>query len=737
MTDSTQPTTAAQPVMLPRPPPRGPVRRATRRRPSGAPPPLPHHLETTGLGWLVVLVGIVIATVIVFRRGLQGPAINATVIDDTVVGWVSALELPGLHNAAIAATALSSWWSIQLMSFGLPVVLIAFRRWRHLLVAEVVIQLAVMLWDVLYTASTRPRPFGVELEAGWGGWALPSEQMLATTGMLVLGLYTLVPYGRTRNLGKFIVGALVAIVALARIHLGVDAPTDIAVAVSTGVAFPVVAFRMFLPNAYFPVTYRRGRAAHLDVGGARGAAIRTALEEQLGLVVVDIKPVGLAGSAGSTPLRIRVEGTPELLFGKLYSRSHMRSDRWYKLGRELLYGRLEDEKPFNAVRRLVQQEDYALRVFRDAGVPTATPMGFVELTPEREYLLVTEFFADAVELGEATVDVDLIDDGLRLIRVLWNAGLAHRDIKPANLMVSDGRMLVIDVAFAEMRPSPWRQAVDLANMMLCLALRSSPQRVYERALLQFSVEEISEGFAAARGLALPSQLRRALRAQGRDLHSEFIRLLPEPPQPIKVQRWTPRRVVIWVGLLLAVALLALNGSQVFSNSEASRTPLNIRTLECPPAAKLEPLLLEAQAVQSASHVPCVNDLPPGWTFGGAHANSGRAGFTIDHDRAGVATLEVTLTKRCVLSGAIEVDSDVEGVRRFAGPSSATGGLDRTWYDVFEGGCVTTEVHSKSSTALINAEVERQAPGLVGYVTRPALARALDERSDGRLELDPD
>src|SRR4051812_44410119 len=102
----------------------------------------------------------------------------------------------------------------------------------------------------------------------------------------------------------------------------------------------------------------------------------------------------------------------------------------------------------------------------DAGIRSARPYGFVELTPEREYLIVTEFFDGAVELGEAEVDQTLIDDGLSIIRLLWDQGLAHRDIKPANLMVHNGRMVVIDVAFAEMRPTPWRQAVDLANMML-------------------------------------------------------------------------------------------------------------------------------------------------------------------------------------------------------------------------------------------------------------------------------
>ena len=372
-------------------------------------------------------------------------------------------------------------------------------------------QVAVYVNGGVYDATTQPRPFGVTLRGSWGGWSMPSLQMLALTGWSVIALYTLVPEGRLRNRLKWVAAALVALVALARLHLGVDSPSDIVIAVLISVSLGVTAFRVFAPSEVFPVTYRRGRTAHLDVTGARGEAIRRAAEDQLCLTVSDVVPVGLSGSAGSTPLRLRVEGqSPRYLFGKLYSRTHLRSDRWYKLGRELLYGRLEDEKPFNTVRRLVQQEDYALRVFRDAGVPGPKTLGFVELTPEREYMLVTEFLDDAVELGDADVDDGLIDEGLHVVRILWNAGLAHRDIKPANLMVRDGHIMLIDVAFAELRPTPWRQAVDLANMMLCLALRSNAQQVYERARLQFSVEEISEAFAAARGLALPSQLRRAL-----------------------------------------------------------------------------------------------------------------------------------------------------------------------------------------------------------------------------------
>src|SRR4029453_2611481 len=157
-------------------------------------------------------------------------------------------------------------------------------------------------------------------------------------------------------------------------------------------------------------------------------------------------------------------------------------------------------------RGRVQRGDSPLHKLYAAGLPTARPYGFVELTPDREYLLVTEFFAGAVELREAEVDQGVIGDGLGIIRKLWDAGLAHRDIKPANLLVRDGRMLLIDVAFVESRPTPWRPAGDLVNMMLGRALRSAPRLVYERALGQFSVQEITEAFAATRGLAMPSQL---------------------------------------------------------------------------------------------------------------------------------------------------------------------------------------------------------------------------------------
>jgi membrane-associated phospholipid phosphatase/tRNA A-37 threonylcarbamoyl transferase component Bud32 len=707
------------------------LRLPRRRRPTGEAPPLPYHLQTSGVRWLIVGVVLMALTVVVFAGGMRGLAVNVTVVDDAVVRWFGQLQAPGLMGAWRALAVIGSWWVINGLLAGLLVALLVLRRFRHLIVVLVLAQLLTLVVQAwLPPIAQRPRPFGVVIGASWGGWGMPSLQVTLFAALLVGVLYSMVPEGRWRNTGKWVAAGLVTLTALGRIALGADAPTDVLVAAAIGVTLPLVAFRLFAPNEVFPVAYRRGRAAHLDVGGPRGAAIRQGLEDQLGLVVTEVKPFGLAGSAGSTPLRITVKGDPpSYLFGKLYARSHLRADRWYKLGRELLYGRLEDEKPFNTVRRLVQQEDYALRVCRDAGLPSPAPYGFVELTPEREYLLATEFFDDAVELGDAEVDEQIIDDGLGIVRRLWDAGLAHRDVKPANLLVRDGRMLLIDVAFIESRPTPWRQAVDLANMMLCLALRSNPEQVYRRAQLQFNTQEITEGFAAARGLALPSQLRRMLREKGRDLHAEFVRLLPSPPHPIRIQRWSLRRIAL---LALVALLAALVGSNIVENittNEAGATPLYIGNLAC---SDLEPQWLEAQSVPSASLVPCLRALPVGWSLSNVTVNNGRSVLTLDNDRAGVGAMVIRLAATCDPTGASQVLSDQPGVRRLMLIHDLAPTFSATRFDVFTGGCITTQLTAPVTS---RAEITSEASLILGYTTRQTLQEALEQRSGRRLHLD--
>jgi hypothetical protein len=91
-------------------------------------------------------------------------------------------------------------------------------------------------------------------------------------------------------------------------------------------------------------------------------------------------------------------------------------------------------------------------------------------------------------------------------------------------------------------------------MMLVLALRTDAERVYARARRQFSDEEIAEAFAATRGLTMPTQLRRMLRQQGRDLHAHFLELLPYRLPPVRIQLWSWRRVMLTIAALFGAIL---------------------------------------------------------------------------------------------------------------------------------------------------------------------------------------
>ena len=94
-----------------------------RRRPSGQ-PPLPHHLQTTGVGWLVAAVVLVALSLVVFADGLRGRAVAVTVVDDAVVGWLAGLEVPGLVAAMRGLAALGSWTAMNVLLWGLLLALL-------------------------------------------------------------------------------------------------------------------------------------------------------------------------------------------------------------------------------------------------------------------------------------------------------------------------------------------------------------------------------------------------------------------------------------------------------------------------------------------------------------------------------------------------------------------------------------------------------------------------------------
>ena len=706
-------------------PPRPAVRPTPRRRrPTGAPPPLPHPVSATTRAWLVLAV-VVLAGLIAVSAWAPSLRLDDQV-NTAVLQLFARARTPWLTDVANGISAVGSGWGATVIGLSAVVLTIAFRRWRHLLVFLCSLSLLETAVQLITEGMTRPRPYGVPIIAGWTGYSAPALSVTILTFLLISIAYCLVVPGRPRSYAKAAVAVIVTVYCLACLYLAVDHLDGLLLGVALGVAVPVSAFRFFTPNEVFPVAYRSGNPAHVDVTGRRGEAIRQGTRDQLGLTVTGITPVGLESSAGSTPLRLRTEGGPdEYLFGKLYTKGHVRADRWYKLWRTILYGSLEDERPFQTVRRMAEYEDYVLRLLQDAGIGVARPYGIVEITPEREYLLVTEYFDGAVEIGGADVDDQVIDQGLRLIRALWDAGIAHRDIKPGNLMVRDGQLLLIDVAFAQVRPSPWRQAVDLGNMMLVLAVRTDPARVYRQALTYFTEAELAEAFAATRGVASPTQLRAFMKRDPRDVLAEFRKLAP-PRRPIVLQRWSVRRVSLAAAMLAVFAVATLVGVGLLLPDTANtgvHVTLGGADTRAPHCGPGHAMILAAQAVPSAAFLPCIAALPSGWTTADPEIASGQASFWLNSGQAGVQAVTITLTATCDTSGAQQIPSDQAGTRRFERPLSLAPQFSDIRYYTFPGGCATYQfLFAPGASPVLAAAVDSAVvfmprSALVGYVRR--------------------
>jgi hypothetical protein len=102
--------------------------------------------------------------------------------------------------------------------------------------------------------------------------------------------------------------------------------------------------------------------------------------------------------------------------------------------------------------------------------------------------------------------------------------------------------------------------------------------------------------------------------------------------------------------------------------------------------------LAAQAVPSASLLPCLDALLTGWDFAGSQVVDGAFRFWLASDRAGMKAVEVELLTACDVSNAVEVIAgpDEIGTRRFEEPISLGPSYAANRYYTFPGGCVKVE-----------------------------------------------
>ena len=179
------------------------------------------------------------------------------------------LRSDALTSVADAFAFLGTAWFVRILRIGTLLALIFVGRWRHFFAVVLAIMVVHGAVETIAEFVGRPRPF-VPIIGQWSGPSHPSVPVARLGVTLAAMAYTLVPGRRRRHQVLGIFGGLVALLGLAQMYLGVDHPSDVLVSAVFAPAVTVVLFRWFAPSSAFPVTWKRGVTAHLDVTGDRG-----------------------------------------------------------------------------------------------------------------------------------------------------------------------------------------------------------------------------------------------------------------------------------------------------------------------------------------------------------------------------------------------------------------------------------------------------------------------------------
>ena len=256
---------------------------------------------------------------------------------------------------------------------------------------------------------------------------------------------------------------------------------------------------------------------------------------------------------------------------------------------------------------------------------------------------------------------------------------------------------------------------------------------------------------------MPTQLRAMMRQQGKDLHAEFCALLPTRPQPIRIQRWSLRRVALTVWVLFMAWLAALIVFELLEQSAVNRRDghghgaaardwrLRVRRLHRTPTGPTRPsptAALRAAADEPERHARAARPVGADGVGGAVRARPGRrwimAEFTVRDGSAVIdfgyqyggpdkVTIEVRPT--CDVGDAREVSSVSPAPAATTGSGTAP---------------AATPTRSTSSTRAparrcgstwprIGADLRgAELLGALGFVTRADLDRQIRAATDGRL-----
>lgn len=171
-----------------------------------------------------------------------------------------------------------------------------------------------------------------------------------------------------------------------------------------------------------------------------------------------------------------------------------------------------------------------------------------------------------------------------------------------------------------------------------------------------------------------------------------------------------------IGLVALVALVALAGC-----IEDEET--------VPTCAVGSRLAIIAQSVPDAAYVPCITELPTGWSFRGVDVDDDGTTIHMESDRAD-RDVDVTLTSSCEIGSATPIAPTIEGARTYQRIDSIDPRYAGQFIDVFPGGCVVSSYDFQRGAHVALVTELQQA---VALFSRRELRQELLDEFDIRLD----
>jgi len=184
------------------------------------------------------------------------------------------------------------------------------------------------------------------------------------------------------------------------------------------------------------------------------------------------------------------------------------------------------------------------------------------------------------------------------------------------------------------------------------------------------------------------------------------------------QRGARAVLAAMIAAMLAAAT-ALTGCAAASSDTAPRCDDPLR------------LAIVAQSLPTASYVPCLRDLPQGWSTSGFDPTQSGTRFLLNSDRSPGRPVKVQLTETCRPGFASPSPPRAPGVLTYTRLTSIRPRFTGTLYDVFPGGCVSYAFDFATGSQIALME---QFEGAIGLYPRQQLRLILKQKLG--VELDP-